>query len=84
MERGEKSSPVTFAPSRAIEMVSVPMWHCRWARRTPRTLPISATAKATSLLTKSGLATSSSTRYSESARWPATRSSQLARLASRW
>ena len=40
-------SPVTFAPSRAIEMVSVPMWHCRWARRTPRTLPISATAKAT-------------------------------------
>jgi hypothetical protein len=24
---GEKSSPVTWAPRRASEMVSVPMWH---------------------------------------------------------
>ena len=26
---GEKSTPVTFAPSNASDSVSVPIWHCR-------------------------------------------------------
>ena len=28
---GEKSAPVTRAPSRAHDSVSIPKWHCRWS-----------------------------------------------------
>ena len=35
----DRSVPVTVAPSRAQEMVSVPMWHCRWSRLFPVTSP---------------------------------------------
>ena len=33
IDSGEKSRPVITAPRRCSEIVSVPMWHCRWIPR---------------------------------------------------
>lgn len=38
-DAAEKSRPVTRAPARASERVSVPMWHCRWMTSSPATEP---------------------------------------------
>jgi hypothetical protein len=39
---GEKSMPVTLAPSRAQERVSMPKWHWRWRSALPLTSPTSS------------------------------------------
>ena len=36
---GEKSAPVTVAPSRAHDRVSIPKWHWRWSSDRPATSP---------------------------------------------
>ena len=46
---GEKSRPVTVAPRRAHERVSVPMWHWRWMRDLPSTGPTSSISHGPSL-----------------------------------
>ena len=53
-EAGEKSSPVIRAPSRASEIVSVPMWHWRWTPSRPRTSPSSGRSKRTTSLRWAG------------------------------
>ena len=42
MAAGEKSAPVTRAPSRAHDRVSMPKWHWRWSSVRPRTSPTAA------------------------------------------
>ena len=37
-----KSAPVTRAPRRAHDSVSIPKWHWRWSRSSPSTEPISS------------------------------------------
>ncbi|HEX3490142.1 MAG TPA: hypothetical protein VHU92_12385 [Streptosporangiaceae bacterium] len=44
------------APSRASEMVSVPMWHCRCTPRRPSMSPSSGRSKRTTSLRYVGLA----------------------------
>ena len=44
---GLKSSPVIRAPSLDSEIVSVPMWHCRWTPRSPCTSPSSGWSNVT-------------------------------------
>ncbi len=52
----EKSRPVMEAPSRASEIVSVPMWHCRCTPRSPETSPSRGRSNRTTSLMKSGSA----------------------------
>lgn len=49
-DSGERSTPTTFAPSRAQEIVSVPMWHCRWSMSIPVTSPNARRSYSTTLL----------------------------------
>jgi len=82
---GEKSMPVTAAPSLAQDSVSSPIWHCRWASRNPtgdrsgRWGAMRARSSRTTGVIRPGSLTKSSTPYAT--RWVGTRSSQFARLA---
>jgi hypothetical protein len=57
----EKSRPVIVAPSRASEIVSVPMWHCRCTPRRPSTSPRRGRSKRTTSLMCVGSAANFST-----------------------
>ncbi len=57
---GEKSRPVTRAPRRASDTVSVPMWHCRCATSSPVRSPRWGASQTTTSLRRSGSFTSRS------------------------
>ncbi len=45
IDLSEKSAPVTVAPKRAHDSVSMPKWHCRWRSLLPETSPTSSISK---------------------------------------
>src|SRR5271168_51996 len=62
----EKSTPVTFAPSRAHDIVSSPKWHCRCSSDLPRTSP---TSRSSIGLRRFSPALNSASRYPRDAAW---------------
>ena len=83
-EAGEKSRPVIRAPSRASEIVSVPMWHWRCTPSRPATSPSSGRSKRTTSLRWSASARNRSRPYPAEAACAGARSSQFARFTAPW
>lgn len=83
---GEKSTPVTRAPARAKDSVSVPMRHWRWHTSKPETVPSGrngASADKSVRMTPVRWSGSSKSLIAYAASCKGTRSSQLSRLLAR-